>query len=93
MSDELCARRLNEALRNHPGVDLQLDAKAAVIVMSQLQLALRHPGNCGTSSLIARAVADNLIQLLAMGDAEVERLLRLGDNPHFDRPVPNASRN
>lgn len=66
---------------------LDLDAGAACVLLAQLQLALRHPGNRGYSADIARRIADDLIAYLAAGDPTIEMLLRRGDNPTYDAPT------
>jgi len=84
------AKKLNQAMAIHPGVMLHLDSRGALIAMSQIQLALRHPGNNSRSSAIARGIVESLILLLARGDKEIEALLRRGDDRQFDTPVSAA---
>lgn len=78
MSHDLELAKLRDALNSHPGLVLELTPLQALTVLGHIQLALRHPHR-GPSSAIARAVADSLIRRLAVGDAEIEEVLRRGD--------------
>jgi hypothetical protein len=48
------------ALDRHPPVTLALSAMEAWCLLSQLQLALRHPANTGPTAALARQVAERL---------------------------------
>jgi hypothetical protein len=52
---------------------------------SQLQLALRHPGNDGEPSRVARQLIEEVVCTFAEGGLPtVARLVGLGDDPKFD---------
>lgn len=76
---------MSEHLKTHPGIDLEMPATMWWIVISQMQLALRHPKNKGASAKHAREILDRLIVRMANGNADIETLLRRGDDPRFDR--------
>ncbi len=64
---------------------LNLDLGSTLILISQLQLALRHPSNIGSSSEIARKLVDGLIQRIEDdGLPGFAELARMGDVPEFD---------
>src|ERR1051325_625914 len=45
-------------------IPLFLDVDAALVVIAQLQLALRHPANTGASADVARELIDGIIERL-----------------------------
>lgn len=55
-----------EALRRGPSISLELEGHEAFIIMTQLQLALRHPDNTGPSRDVAVAVARALQGVVAV---------------------------
>lgn len=55
------------------------------VIMSMLQLALRHPGNIGPSSKIARGIVDRIQRLFAALDPELGRLAERGNHAVFDQ--------
>jgi hypothetical protein len=66
--------------------EVSLSASTAVTVISQIQLALRHPGNNGPSAQHARGFARALQDLLAEQDPEIGRYLERGWHSVFDVP-------
>jgi hypothetical protein len=56
----------------------------AFILISQLQLALRHPENDGGGSAIAREIAEHLTDALCFHIPEARALIELGWNPDND---------
>jgi hypothetical protein len=53
------------------------------VLLSQLQLALRHPGNTGASALIARQIAENMADILCQYVPEARELIEMGwDDAH-----------
>ena len=61
-----------------------------VIVIIQMQLALRHPGNRGHASQRARHMVDCWINAIGETEPRVAELLRLGDDPSHDVTQPCA---
>lgn len=54
------------------------------ILISHLQLALRHPGNTGSSAEIARTMAHNMSEVLCQFHPEARQLIEQGWHPEFD---------
>ena len=54
--DPQLLERLLRELEGHPGVNLHLEGPQAFMLVAELQLALRHPGNTGTAAEVARSV-------------------------------------
>jgi hypothetical protein len=71
-------------IRRLPDLDLRLTPSEAFVLLAQLQLALRHPGNTGVSSDVAREIAKKL-QAHLQGPV-LEYVAELGWNPDFDVP-------
>jgi hypothetical protein len=69
---------------------VELDLATAVVVIGQLQLALRHPGNVGESAKIARDVATQLIDHVACTDV-IRHGLEAGFDPNCDVPMTPRS--
>jgi hypothetical protein len=66
-------------------IQFELDLASALSLCGNLQLALRHPLNIGTSSEIARRIIDDLRTGLKTSgfDAHAE-MIELGDDPGYD---------
>ncbi len=73
--DELCRRQ--------DMITLQLTVLEAWVMLSQLQLALRHPKNTGGSSAIAHKIADRLQKMVA-SDGALAEVAELGWRPEHD---------
>ena len=56
------------------------------ILLSTVQLALRHPKYVGTSAKVVHALADQLAAPLIEHDPDLAALWARGKNPHFDVP-------
>ena len=69
------------ALRDAPDIPIVIGATAALSLVANLQLALRHPGNTGASAIICRQICEGLISRLP-SDAQI--LARLGYDPRYD---------
>lgn len=77
------------------GGDIQLplflDLQSAVCLLSQLQLALRHPGNKGVGRTVARRAIDGIMaRLRECGYEATAELCALGDSPEYDVAAPAA---
>lgn len=68
-------------------VHLDIDFSMALVVVGQLQLALRHPNNTGPSAANARAFVHKLIARLAVTDT-IGRCLQTGFDPKYDQDRP-----
>lgn len=82
---------LLDHLRDAPDVEVRLQPAVALTVLAQLHLALRHPGNQGPASQIARRVADALIDELARDQPRIRKLLKEGEDPRYDVAVSPQS--
>lgn len=54
------------------------------ILISQIQLAARHPGNTGPSAAIARQIADNMTDAICHHIPEARETIEQGWNPAYD---------
>lgn len=78
-----------EALGFLPPIQLEMDAAHAWILIGQLQLALRHPGNRGPSAKLARAIVEGLAEIVAPSGA-LREVYERGWNPAHDEEVSHA---
>jgi hypothetical protein len=87
---ECLTRRVQDELeRLGDGFELpvHLDLTAALCLVGNLQLALRHPGNTGPSAQVARMIIDGVIaRMKEAGYLAHAEVMRLGDDPSFDLP-------
>ena len=66
-------------------IPLELDLTAALSIIGNLQLALRHPANCGPSASVARLTIDRLIDRIEEAGLPANaELARRGDDPEYD---------
>ncbi len=79
-----CLERL-EARHGHFTAELSFGDVA--ILVAQVQLALRHPGNVGQSAGRARRFIERTIETLEASEPEVGRYLRMGFDPAHDVPA------
>lgn len=75
-----CMQRFDEGRLR---VQLDMPATAAIQVVAQMQLALRHPKNTGRTSANARIIVESIIRSLESLDSAAG-LLRRGDDPQYD---------
>jgi hypothetical protein len=75
------------ALLIAPIVKIELPAVEAVAVIGQLQLALRHPENKGSS---VSDIAHHLIEEIRrqLDHPAIQRVIDAGFNPNFDGEAP-----
>ncbi len=72
------AHRLAAEMRALPDLTLELDGCAAFAVLSQLQLAFRHPDNHGSARRLAEGVAREIEAALAAAGPEAARVCAAG---------------
>jgi hypothetical protein len=77
---------LRKHFRGWPPLQLEIGAVDLLVLLSQLQLALRHPTNVDESARWTRKFVDSIITTLSAGDVEIAVLLRRGDDPAYDIP-------
>lgn len=76
--------RINFVLSIIPPIQLEIDAVQALTIVSQIQLALRHPENQNDASAIARSLAQQIGGVLSQFDPELAKLIEAGWNPELD---------
>lgn len=78
-------QRLLQGLEDQ-GVRLPIDVcpSFAVVLVAQLQLALRHERNVGPSALMVQGFADSLIDRLDAMAPGIGAILRMGYDPAHD---------
>lgn len=89
MSDEdlqhAAVEQIREMTAKNWRAEISLDAVAALQLIGELQLALRHPRNDTHAAHFARTTIDGLISMLtASGYEHVAALAKLGDDPRHD---------
>lgn len=77
------ARGLAE-LRAAPDVSLRLSAMDAWLVLANLQLALRHPGNQGAAREMCATLALRIQNLIAPPGSALARMAQAGWDPAED---------
>lgn len=76
--------RIRNHLKTTDPVAVELSGVVAMGLIVNLQLALRHPGNRGPTSVLMRCLCDEVIEKFANGDATIETLMRRGYDSKFD---------
>lgn len=86
--DRLADAFVEEAglLAELPVLELEVTPLQAWLLLSQLQLALRHPANAGVGADFARALAQVLIEYCAPTPA-LQEMARRGWDPNYDEPA------
>lgn len=79
---------------------IALDVAGAMSLISQIQLAARHPSNSGISAGVGRSIVEELVRRLAQLELDgLVEIARLGWHPENDGKLsarnahPNPSRN
>jgi hypothetical protein len=85
-TEQVFAEALERLTARAPSLKLDLDWQTTVVLVAQVQLALRHPGNRGPSAELARTFLDTLIARVEEVEPTVARCLRMGDDPQHDVP-------
>ena len=76
--------KVAQELKGHEGFNLELDASDVFTIVSQLQLALRHPGNTGPSVEVVLSFIHAVIETGFAHCPEVQNLLHMGLESLFD---------
>lgn len=76
--------RIGQLLDQAQPLEMAIMPFRAFVLVAQLQLALRHPDNQGSSAEIARDIATRLQTLLGQIDPAIAEALEQGWNPEFD---------
>lgn len=77
------AAELGKLMRTQPDIVLTMTPAQAWILLAQLQLALRHPGNGGPSAALAREIAGRLQEAVA-SDGALKEVAEQGWREEFD---------
>ncbi len=85
MADRLYDEFLRDfsGLESHPGMDIHLSGYQAWCLLSQIQLACRHPDNDGPTRQIAEGIAHVIEQSVATTPA-LQEVARRGWDPAYD---------
>ncbi len=73
-------------------VNIQTDGMTAFMLIAQLQLALRHPGNDGESAEKIRDLAIDLQNQLILRSSELKPILDKGWHPEFDLDIDERNK-
>jgi hypothetical protein len=74
-----------QKIGTHPAIiELATTPARAFMMIAQLQLALRHPHNTGSSAVFAREMADNLTKVVCHYVPEAAELIAQGWEPAYD---------
>ena len=76
--------RIGDLLEKAQPIEMKITATRALILLSQLQLALRDPDNNGASADIARNMAQRLGDRLSAIDPAIAAAIAQGWHPEFD---------
>lgn len=71
---------------------LSLTCCEAFVLVTQLQLALRHPGNTGAPAVVARAIVDGLIPPLTQSRPALAAIIEAGWDASADVVLPFVPR-
>lgn len=74
----------------HGHFTLQAGFPDMVVIVGQMQLALRHPMNTGDGAAEARRILEDIITTLERADPRVGKFLRAGFDPSQDAPAQKA---
>ncbi len=85
---EAFERAMQRLRKNHPRFEWQADFADVVVIIAQVQLALRHPNNPAQSAARATLIIREWIALLEAAEPQVGELLRLGFDPAHDHNYP-----
>lgn len=89
-NEERDFREAVELIGQIPPVHLEIAGIEAWVILSQMQLALRHPGNIGPASKAAYQLARTLQSLIAPQGTALGRLAERGWHEVFDVPRDEA---
>lgn len=76
--------QISHILSQAPPIEMAIEPFRCFVLVSQLQLALRHPDNTGSSADIARDMAMRLQAKLGHLDPAIALALESGWHPEFD---------
>ena len=65
-------------------IDVTYDIDCLMVIIGNLQLALRHPKNKGPASIIIKGILEKLIDELPVDCLALRELVRKGDDPKHD---------
>lgn len=78
-------------LSTQPPLTVEISPLLAFLVLSNLQLALRHPANTGKSNDEVRKFFIGLRAKVAPTGGVLDRVIQMGFDETFDRPRDNAA--
>lgn len=71
-------------LSTETNLHLEISPLAAFTLLSQLQLAFRHPGNTGSARLLAEDIARQLQKALCLPGSALHEIAERGWHQEFD---------
>lgn len=72
-------------LDKHEPLQLELKPSTVLLLVAQLQLALRHPQNTGPSAVRMRELAHWLEEQIERLEPDLQPILELGWDPDYDQ--------
>lgn len=73
---------------HHPPIVLTLPVVHAIVLLGNLQLALRYPSNTGAPARTARRIAEQLQTAIVAHVPEIAQFLDQGWDPTHDQEIP-----
>lgn len=81
-------RAMTEALeRKHGYFILQIPFSDFLVLLANVQLAIRHPGNQGYTAQIGRRICEDIIASMEKASPGIAELMNEGFDPKHDVPV------
>lgn len=80
-------RQALRELITRPPIPVEIDPPVAMILIGQLQLAIRHPQNTGTSAAYAREFIEALRSRICEPGSVLDALITAGFDPDYDVPA------
>lgn len=75
---------VDDLAKRQPVLWMEVDTITAIVAVSFLQLALRHPAGNGPSGQRVRVLVDNFIDVIHRQSPFLADMLRRGDDPALD---------
>lgn len=79
--------RLEALQRRHRHFTWECSFADLAMILAQVQLALRHPGNVGYASKRAHEIIESWIKTLEASEPGIGEIFRMGFNPEHDVEV------
>jgi hypothetical protein len=90
--ESITPAELANILMDSTPIEMKIDACMAITIVSQMQLALRHPGNINQSADLAIDAAKQIQRSLGRINPKISEFLEQGWNPDFDMTDEESDR-